>query len=649
MPSLDQLLQAHPSEQETVLVEGEVIRRGADAYVRVNGSAALWGPLTGADYAADGETVLVGISQDGGYWVVAPSGGGGGGGEVGPPGPQGPAGPAGPEGPRGPAGPQGTKGDTGSTGGPGTPGAQGPAGPTGPTGDPGPQGSVGPPGPTGANGPQGVAGAEGPTGPAGPKGDTGAASTVPGPPGAQGPAGTAGAQGTAGLSVLTGTADPAAGTGRVGEFYMEVAAAGTPAYVAAVMADLPGGYWRLADLTDTSGKGGDLTVIGAPVWAGSLLTNDTNKSAQLNIADGFSAADSANLDLGDTFSLEAWVYIDQAPTAGTWYEILSKGADAYELYIDQNRYLTFGKAGGGIVAQLYDVIPVASRQHIVVTKAGAVTKLYVNGQEKTNWAGTNATMVNNTSPLYLGRNPFGAGLKGRLDEVAVYPTVLSAGRVSAHYLAGNTGGLVGGGSTYEIYGPKGAGGWGNPTSLIGPPGPPGPSITAVVAALPANPVDGQETYYLASAADGVVWHLRYRAASASPYKWEFVGGGALAVAPIGGIVSTASTTWVDLAPSPSIVLPLAGDYEVGHGCGHMDNTGAAYSQAATAIGALPAGVHGNTISFYGNNGANVGPGYILSRINGAAAGATIRQVYQGTGGTARFANRYISARPVRVG
>jgi hypothetical protein len=68
-----------------------------------------------------------------------------------------------------------------------------------------------------------------------------------------------------------------------------------------------------------------------------------------------------------------------------------------------------------------------------------------------------------------------------------------------------------------------------PTGATGPAGA-GASIP-LVSTLPGSPVDGQEVYYQDSqmAAIGAVWHLRYRAASASIYKWELVGGGKLRI------------------------------------------------------------------------------------------------------------------------
>jgi hypothetical protein len=51
--------------------------------------------------------------------------------------------------------------------------------------------------------------------------------------------------------------------------------------------------------------------------------------------------------------------------------------------------------------------------------------------------------------------------------------------------------------------------------------------STLVTSLPSSPVDGQVIDYVADATNGVVWRFRYRSASASAYKWEFIGGGNL--------------------------------------------------------------------------------------------------------------------------
>lgn len=83
-----------------------------------------------------------------------------------------------------------------------------------------------------------------------------------------------------------------------------------------------------------------------------------------------------------------------------------------------------------------------------------------------------------------------------------------------------------------------------------------------VTSLPSSPVDGQEVYYAADATNGVIWHLRYRAASSSSYKWEFIGGPPLTDY-IATDQSTTSGTFTDLATAgPTITLALAGDYVI---------------------------------------------------------------------------------------
>jgi hypothetical protein len=89
-------------------------------------------------------------------------------------------------------------------------------------------------------------------------------------------------------------------------------------------------------------------------------------------------------------------------------------------------------------------------------------------------------------------------------------------------------------------------------------------IPPVVSALPGTPFDGQQILYLADATAGVIWHLRYRASSASAYKWEYVGGPPLVrVQGAGGAQTTANVaTFTPMTASPSLTLPLAGSWDV---------------------------------------------------------------------------------------
>lgn len=92
------------------------------------------------------------------------------------------------------------------------------------------------------------------------------------------------------------------------------------------------------------------------------------------------------------------------------------------------------------------------------------------------------------------------------------------------------------------------------------------SGTSFVTTLPSSPVDGQEIYYQADGTNGVIWHLRYRAASASTYKWELVGGPPLMSQVLGDNFAGTITAnaWVAIGTDPSITAPLAGEYVAEH-------------------------------------------------------------------------------------
>lgn len=116
----------------------------------------------------------------------------------------------------------------------------------------------------------------------------------------------------------------------------------------------------------------------------------------------------------------------------------------------------------------------------------------------------------------------------------------------------------------------------------------------VVTALPANPADGQVIDYLADATNGVVWRLKYRAASASAFKWEFVGGGWLyahTFANTTQVLPSTANTWQDLTGAPSLVNPLAGDWRFQFEINAAGNPSVSSTQVqgAVGIGAASAG------------------------------------------------------------
>lgn len=173
--------------------------------------------------------------------------------------------------------------------------------------------------------------------------------------------------------------------------------------------------------------------------------------------------------------------------------------------------------------------------------------------------------------------------------------------------------------------------------------------TPIHTSLPVAPTDGQEIRYLADAANGIVWDLRYRAASASPYKWEVIGGSPLTASDDTGI-TTASAAYIDGSPAISIIAPLAGDYMIAHGMGQIDHTGADYAQSATQVNGTD-GLGGTGVQEWGNSGNAVSSAAIERRVNAVTLSTTIKQRYKSNSGvaSARFFRRWLRAMPVRVG
>ncbi len=75
-------------------------------------------------------------------------------------------------------------------------------------------------------------------------------------------------------------------------------------YASEILADSPSAHWRLDALTDASGNGNTLTVVGSVPTIAGLLSTDASlgRSYTNNTANHLTAADSASLDVGDVSS-----------------------------------------------------------------------------------------------------------------------------------------------------------------------------------------------------------------------------------------------------------------------------------------------------------------------------------------------------------
>lgn len=168
--------------------------------------------------------------------------------------------------------------------------------------------------------------------------------------------------------------------------------------------------------------------------------------------------------------------------------------------------------------------------------------------------------------------------------------------------------------------------------------------------FPASPNDQDEYCYLADATNGIVWRFKYNSGSSSSHKWEFVGGSPMS-ASVATLESTTSTTYTDLSTTgPSVVVPLAGEYDIWESAQASDSVD---QQSASVAAKLGTASTADTEYAVGtaSNGQTDGQGFALARRLPArtlAASATVKLQYKCSAGTGYFKNREIAVTPRRV-
>lgn len=226
-------------------------------------------------------------------------------------------------------------------------------------------------------------------------------------------------------------------------------AAAAAAYQATVVADNPVSFWRLGETTATAVDvrgANNGTYLNSPTrGVASLLAGDTANTAVSfdGVNDSVSVANSASLGLTSTISLEAWIKPAALPAAGSWASIITK-AESYSLQFNGPR-LEFTIIQAGVRKRLQaasGAIAVGGTYHVVGTYDGTTQRLYIDGSLAVSAALTGA-ISSTTNILTIGSWGSGEYFRGTLDEAAVYGSVLSASRVSAHYNAGTTLALAG--------------------------------------------------------------------------------------------------------------------------------------------------------------------------------------------------------------
>ena len=202
------------------------------------------------------------------------------------------------------------------------------------------------------------------------------------------------------------------------------------------------GYWRL---DDAPGSASACDALGAhtgsysgPVQLGvsGALAGDGDTAAYFDGATtSVAVPDAAALDLGDSFSVDAWVR--RLDIGGSENQVVAaKQSGSWVLMFNPANQLVLRKSSSGdVVASTVTLTDITSWHHVAATKSGSSVHLYIDGRDVTGTP-TARTMVDNSLPLAIGQSSQSAWFDGGIDDVAVYRGALTPTTVKSHYDAG---------------------------------------------------------------------------------------------------------------------------------------------------------------------------------------------------------------------
>jgi len=245
-------------------------------------------------------------------------------------------------------------------------------------------------------------------------------------------------------------------------------------YPQTVLLDSPAAYWRLGETSGTTAADSANGFAGTYTGGYTLdepgaLAEDNNPSALFNGSTGCVDCGAVSpIAGGGDFTVEAWINVTAfvEAVAGNWVSYaVAKGAD-YLYDVGGNTTNAYGLAVGGGTdgsgnasagAAIYFMcglpnptynsyltwvtsISPGQWYHVVGVKQGSTMSLYVNGQLKASQAYSGSINADTTLEMLIGKTQRGAPytypFDGKVDEVALYNTALSAERILAHYNAG---------------------------------------------------------------------------------------------------------------------------------------------------------------------------------------------------------------------
>jgi hypothetical protein len=221
--------------------------------------------------------------------------------------------------------------------------------------------------------------------------------------------------------------------------------AAVAAYQDVVLADHPIAYYRFEETSgttahDTSGNSNDGTYVNGVV----LNQPSAPQLGHAGKFDGIAAFVNTARTVSTDFTLELWINTTATSLTGSeayegngllWSDV---GGAANDFVVAMlNNGLAFDTGNPDVNLTSADAINDGRWHHLVATRTqGANVEIFVDGVSR-GTATTNDNPLDGNPVINIGGNTLDSRyFSGLVDEVAYYPTVLSAERIKAHFVAG---------------------------------------------------------------------------------------------------------------------------------------------------------------------------------------------------------------------
>jgi PKD repeat protein len=229
--------------------------------------------------------------------------------------------------------------------------------------------------------------------------------------------------------------------------------AGSRTYASAVAADGATNHWRLGDSsgrTTADSIGGSTLTVGSGVSRGAkgALTGDTDTAATFNGTASATLATQTTATAPNVFTQEAW-FQTTSKNGGRLLGFADAASGSSRAYDRQVHLDAKGRVSFSVTHLLFFKRTVTSTasfndgkwHHVAASMSKAGMALYVDGRLVGSRTDTTAGLPMKAY-FRVGSDKAVAGsstFNGRIDEVALYPTALTAEQVAAHHGVGLTG------------------------------------------------------------------------------------------------------------------------------------------------------------------------------------------------------------------